>query len=37
MKSQILFVDDQPNILQGLQRMLRCMRQEWQMDFAGSG
>lgn len=33
----ILFVDDEPNILSGLQRMLRPMRHEWQMLFAGSG
>lgn len=33
----ILFVDDEPNILQGLQRMLRPMRQEWNMTFANSG
>lgn len=25
----ILFVGDEPNILQGLQRMLRPMRHEW--------
>src|SRR5947209_20004264 len=34
---RILFVDDEPNVLQGLQRMLRSLRNEWQMDFAGSG
>lgn len=33
----ILFVDDEPNILDGLQRMLRSMRREWQMSFAGGG
>ena len=33
----ILFVDDEPNILDGLQRMLRSMRREWQMLFADSG
>jgi HD-like signal output (HDOD) protein len=33
----ILFVDDEPNILEGLQRMLRSQRKEWQMTFAGSG
>ena len=32
----ILFVDDDPNILSGLQRMLRSMRREWQMYFASS-
>jgi HD-like signal output (HDOD) protein/CheY-like chemotaxis protein len=33
----ILFVDDESNILQGLQRLLRPMRHEWQMFFAESG
>ncbi|HLA96697.1 MAG TPA: response regulator, partial [Pyrinomonadaceae bacterium] len=33
----ILFVDDEPNILEGLQRMLRPLRHEWQMSFANSG
>lgn len=37
MKKKILFVDDEPNLLQGLQRMLRPMRQEWEMSFAQSG
>ncbi len=37
MKSRILFVDDEPKILQGLRRMLREMRGEWEMDFADSG
>ncbi|MDH3602669.1 MAG: response regulator, partial [Candidatus Tectomicrobia bacterium] len=37
MKKQILFVDDEPNLLQGLQRMLRPMRQEWDMHFADNG
>jgi len=37
MKRRVLFVDDDPNVLQGLQRMLRSMRQEWDMDFAGGG
>ena len=31
MKKRILFVDDDPNVLQGLQRMLRPMRHEWEM------
>jgi putative nucleotidyltransferase with HDIG domain len=35
-KRRILFVDDEPNVLQGLERMLRCMRHEWDMVFAGS-
>ena len=33
----ILFVDDETKILQGLQRMLRPMRHEWEMIFAESG
>lgn len=33
----ILFVDDQKNILDGLRRMLRSMRDEWEMLFAESG
>ncbi len=33
----VLFVDDEPNILEGLQRMLRSMRHEWQMSFAPGG
>ncbi len=37
MKKKILFVDDEPNLLQGLQRMLRPLRQEWEMSFAQSG
>lgn len=32
-----LFVDDDLNILQGLRRMLRPMRNEWDMSFANSG
>ncbi len=37
MKKHILFVDDEPNVLQGLQRMLRSLREEWEMTFVGSG
>ncbi|HEX3101700.1 MAG TPA: response regulator [Pyrinomonadaceae bacterium] len=33
----ILFVDDEPNILEGLERMLRSVRHEWHMFFVGSG
>jgi HD-like signal output (HDOD) protein len=36
MKS-LLFVDDEPRVLQGLQRQLRVMRNEWQMNFVDSG
>jgi len=37
MKTKILFVDDEPNVQQGLQRMLRPMRHEWDVRFARSG
>ncbi|HOW18772.1 MAG TPA: response regulator [Phycisphaerae bacterium] len=37
MKKRILFVDDEPNVLQGLQRMLRPMRNEWDVAFASGG
>ncbi len=37
MKMRVLFVDDQPNVLAGLRRMLRGLRNEWQMEFAESG
>ncbi len=33
----ILFVDDEPNIIQGLRRMLHSMRNEWKMKFVESG
>jgi putative nucleotidyltransferase with HDIG domain len=33
---RILFVDDEPRILDGLRRMLRCKRREWTMRFANS-
>lgn len=36
-KQRILFVDDEPRVLDGLRRMLHPMRQEWEMAFAGSG
>lgn len=34
---RILFVDDEPRILQGLRRMLRPMRKSWEMGFVDSG
>jgi HD-like signal output (HDOD) protein/CheY-like chemotaxis protein len=34
---RILFVDDEPNVLLGLQRLLRAYRQEWEMVFVNSG
>lgn len=37
MKQRILFVDDEPNILKGLQRSLRPLRNVWDMAFVGSG
>ena len=36
MKKRILFVDDESMILEGLQRMLRSMRAEWEMEFVES-
>jgi HD-like signal output (HDOD) protein/ActR/RegA family two-component response regulator len=37
MKPRILFVDDEPKVLEGLRRMLRDMRHEWDMVFVTSG
>lgn len=37
MKSRVLFVDDDANILSGLRRMLRGMRKDWDMSFINSG
>ena len=37
MKRRILFVDDEPMVLKGLQRTLRKMRQDWDMNFVSSG
>jgi putative nucleotidyltransferase with HDIG domain len=34
---RVLFVDDEPNVLDGLRRMLRPFRTEWDMRFASSG
>lgn len=36
-KKRILFVDDEPKILQGLRRMLRSKRREWKMTFVEGG
>jgi len=36
-KVKIIFVDDEPNVLSGLRRLLRPMRGQWDMTFAGSG
>lgn len=37
MKLKVLFVDDEPNVLQGLVRMTHSMRQQWEISTAGSG
>lgn len=37
MPIRVLFVDDQPNVLAGLRRMLRDLRAEWDMEFVESG
>ena len=33
----VLFVDDQPQVLRGLRRTLDCMEEEWDMEFVDSG
>lgn len=33
----VMFVDDEPNILNGIRRMLRSMRSTWDLKFAESG
>ncbi len=37
MKRALLFVDDEPNVILGLKRMLRVMRDKWDVHFAASG
>lgn len=37
LKKNILFVDDEPKVLQGMQRMLRPLRDEWEIATAESG
>jgi len=34
-RKRVLFVDDEPNFLNGIRRMMRGYRELWQMDFAG--
>jgi putative nucleotidyltransferase with HDIG domain len=34
---RVLFVDDEPRVLDGLRKMLRPLRQEWAMEFACGG
>ncbi|GIF22378.1 HD-like signal output (HDOD) protein/CheY-like chemotaxis protein [Actinoplanes tereljensis] len=36
-KPHVLFVDDEPRVLDGLRRMLRGQRNRWEMSFAGGG
>lgn len=36
-RRRILFVDDEPRILQGIQRMLRTRRREWEVEAVESG
>jgi len=36
-KKRLLFVDDEPRVLDGIRRMLRPMHHEWDISFAGSG
>ncbi|MEM1303492.1 MAG: response regulator [Planctomycetota bacterium] len=35
--TRVLFVDDEPNVLAGLRRLLRGQRGDWDMHFAASG
>jgi len=37
MAVRVLFVDDDPNVLSGLRRMLHSMRGQWEMAFATGG
>jgi putative nucleotidyltransferase with HDIG domain len=36
-KRRILFVDDEPHVLQGLRRILRPLRHEWDTEFVDTG
>ena len=36
-RCRIIFVDDEPQVLEGLSRMLRSKRNEWTMTFVESG
>lgn len=36
-RRSVLFVDDEPKVLQGLKRMLRTQRRDWEAAFAESG
>jgi HD-like signal output (HDOD) protein len=37
MPKRLLFVDDDPMVLDGLRRALHCMRREWEMEFVNGG
>lgn len=37
MMKRLLFVDDEPNLLSGLRRLLRPLRDEWDMSFVEGG
>ncbi len=37
MNPRIIFVDDEPNMIDGLRRMLRSLRHNWDLAFATSG
>ena len=34
---RIVFVDDEPNVIQAMRRTMHCMRNEWDMEFVSSG
>lgn len=34
---RVLFVGDEPNVLAGFRRTLRCMSSDWDMEFVTSG
>jgi HD-like signal output (HDOD) protein/CheY-like chemotaxis protein len=36
-KKKIMFVDDEPNVLSGLRRLLNAQKDQWEMTFVGSG
>src|ERR1041384_4112117 len=36
-RKRILFVDDEPRVLEGLKRMLYSLRKQWQMVFVSNG
>jgi putative nucleotidyltransferase with HDIG domain len=37
MKRRILFVDEEPNVLEGVREMMHGMRHDWDMEFAKGG